>query len=89
MATSSTVYVNKILQHFELWHNNKEQQQNYKCNDNNRKSDDPGHGYIRLHNLQHSTDCKDWRIQNHTKQHNDQHLNLLDIIRTSRDQRCC
>ena len=76
----------KCLQYLELRHCDCKQDQNDKRDHYDCESDDPGHGHIRLEHLDHTANGKDRRVKNDTEQHDDNQLDLLDIVRASGNQ---
>ena len=79
--------VHQLLQHLELRHNKGECHHHDTQNEHNDKCDDPCHGYIGIYNLDHSTDSYDRSIDDNTQNHYQRHLNLLDIIGGTCNQR--
>jgi len=58
-------------------------------NDRYRKPNNPRHARFCANHLQNTADSEDRGIAYHPKQHDRDHLYLLNIVRASRNQGCC
>ena len=77
--------VDQLLHQFEFWHSHRHQYHDISKNHKNCQNNDPAHSGSGLHNFDHTTDTKDRCIGNHTKKQHRYHLDLLNIVRASRN----
>jgi len=82
-------FVNQSLQYCKLRHCHLEQNNDHNKDQAYCKTKDPCHRGICLQYADHATDTKDRRIEYDTEKHCHYLLHLLNIIRTTGDQRCC
>ena len=80
--------VNQFLHQLKFRHRKGDKQHHVSENDDDRKNNDPFHTGSRFHDFQHTADAKDRSVGNHSQHHDGDHLDLLDIVRASGNQRC-
>ena len=73
---------------FELRHGNREKNANNQGNCNNSKPNNPAHGHVRLCHHDNSANADDHGVYHHALRHHANHLNLLNVVRATRDKRC-
>ena len=78
--------VDQSLQDRKFGHCHLEQHKDHNQDQTNCHTKDPCHGRICVQYLNHTTNTKNRRVQNDSKQHGHYLLHLLDIIGTSCDQ---
>ena len=77
----------QLLHLFEFRHCNRYKQHDIADNHNNCQYDNPAHAGACFYHLDDTSNTKNRRIRNHAQQQHRYHLDLLDIICTSRNQR--
>ena len=78
-----------VLYNLEFWHYHHEQYDYDHHDKAYRNADNPGHIHVCIKYLPDSSNCHDRRIQHHSKDHDGQKLDLLDIVGAPCDQRGC
>ena len=81
--------VEQALNDLKFWQGNCEYRHDQAEKHNDRQCNDPPHVSACLGGSDDATDRNDGCIENHTHDHDDDHLDLRDIIRRSGDQRGC
>ncbi len=81
--------VNQALDDLEFWQGNREYGQDQAEKHDDRQGDDPPHVGAFADGPDHATDPDDGCIENHAHHHDDDHLDLGDIVRRPGNQRSC
>ena len=81
--------VYQLLHDFKFRHRDAGQRADARHHDNNGENNCPAHAGAGLDYHDNAADCDNRRVQHHAQQHDRNHLNLLNIIGRTRNQRRC
>ena len=78
--------VDQVLDNLELGQGNREDDQDQAKQDYHRQGDDPPHRGGLADCPDDTTDADDWGVNDHAHHHDDDHLDLGDVVRRAGDQ---
>ena len=79
--------VDQLLHDLELRHGDLDEHHEDERNREDGDDDDPAHREVGARDHDDAADCEDGRVENHAQQHHGDHLDLLDIVGPTRNQR--
>ena len=79
--------VDELLHDLELRHGDLDEHHEDERNREHGDDDDPAHREVGARDHDDAADCEDGRVEDHAQQHHGDHLDLLDIVGPTRNQR--